>query len=70
MNNWIPIQPVLTQNNESQTANLATPSTQTFNTFTIQILGGPNPYKDNRPHVHTNLLPSNQHMEMKIMSQN
>ena len=30
MNNWIPIQPVLTQNDGSQTANFATPSTQTF----------------------------------------
>ena len=30
MNNWIPIQPVLTQNDGSQTVNFATPSTQTF----------------------------------------
>ena len=30
MNNRIPIQPVSTQNDGSQTANFATPSTQTF----------------------------------------
>ena len=30
MNNWIPMQPVLTQNNGSQTVDIAMPSTQIF----------------------------------------